>query len=309
MLNPPLFSIITVTYNSSQWVQQAIESILGAGYDNMEYLITDDQSNDGTWEIIEQYADSRLKKFKQQTNIGEYANRNFGLRQCTGEYVLFVDGDDYLLPGTLQKLETYIKMYPGAGSIWGVYDHYYTWKNLPLLLMPEETVKWIFMANYLFAHIGFSETVFKREELLKLGGLPENFIGGDTFIKKAIALEVPVLLVPSGLIFWRISDGQASAKLKKDYQGFRQNVRIDKEMLKRMKEKKMPVPVDIIERNIAIRNIKLLFKHTFLKRRLADGISLFKELHFSLSDLKFLFVKGDYSFKKNTLKKSLPHGD
>ncbi|RYZ26855.1 MAG: glycosyltransferase family 2 protein, partial [Chitinophagaceae bacterium] len=115
-----LFTIVTVTYNSSKWVKNAIESVLASDYASFEYIIADDCSSDETWEIISTYSDSRIRKFRHEQNRGEYANRNFALHKATGDYLLFVDGDDELYKDALSKLATYVGQFPDAGSIWGV---------------------------------------------------------------------------------------------------------------------------------------------------------------------------------------------
>ncbi len=298
MINQPLFSIVTITYNSSQWVSQAIESVIDSAFPDFEYIISDDCSTDETWQIIKTYDDPRIKAFRHQRNITEYPNRNFALGQSTGKYLLFVDGDDYLYGDTLQKLSDYIEAFDKAGSIWGIHEHYFPNEKLPVLLSPEEAIKWIYLANYLFGQIGFSETLFKISLLKKIGGLPVNFVSGDAYIKKLVALEAPVLLVPAGMMYWRTSPGQASAKLHKGYDGFRQNVIIDKDIVVRLSHKNYNLSIDQIKKNVAIRNVKLLLKHSFLKFKIMDGIRLYKELGFKIADFRYLFMKGDYSYRQ-----------
>ncbi len=297
-MDQPLFSIVTVSYNSGQWIKQAIESVLNGGFADFEYILSDDCSTDDTWNIIQSYSDPRIKCFRQQTNLTEYPNRNFALGKATGKYLLFVDGDDYLYPDTLQKLSSYLEDYPQAGSVWGIYKEYFPVERLPIMLSPEQMIKWLYLANYPFGHFGFSETLFSVSLLKKMGGFPTHFIGGDTYIKKLVAVEQPVLMVPAGMMYWRMSPDQASSRLSRNYQGFRQNVNIEKEIIQRLDEKKLNVPIHTIRRNIAIRNVKLLFKHTFLKFKILDGIKLFRELGFKIADLRFLFVKGDYTYRK-----------
>ena len=291
-----LFTIVTVTYNSSKWVRQAIESVLASEFTDFEYIIADDCSTDDTWEIIRSYPDTRIKAFRQETNLNEYQNRNFALGKASGEYLLFVDGDDELYAGTLRKLAAYIAQFPGAGSIWGISENQLNFCRLPLLLSPSEISKWIFLANIRIAHIGLAETLFKTALLKSVGGFSTKFVSGDTHMKKILAMEAPVLIVPAGFVYWRVSDGQASSKLSANYNGFRNNVAIDKDILARMKNKNLRVPVGQIEKNIKIRNIKLLLKHTLLKGKVLDCVRLYRELQFRLSDFRFLFMKGNYDY-------------
>jgi glycosyltransferase involved in cell wall biosynthesis len=295
-LNQPLFTVATITYNSSKWVKQAIESVLASGFSDFEYIISDDCSTDRTWQIINSYNDPRIKAFHQNKNIGEYPNRNFALSKASGKYILYVDGDDELYADTLQKLEQYIKQYPEAGSIWGITEKYFSSRNLPLLLPSEEIIKWIYLANISFAQIGFAETVFRIDVLKNLGGFSEKFISGDTYIKKLIAVEEPVLLVPPGFVFWRITPGQASSKLPTNYNGYRNNVLIDRAIISTILKKNYKLPFKTIERNIQIRDTKLLITHTLKKGKVFDFFSLCQEFGFTFKDVKYLFKKGDYSY-------------
>ena len=297
-MSAPLFTVVTITYNSSKWVGKAIETVLASHYHDFEYLICDDCSTDDTWNIINTYSDPRIKTFRHDQNGGEYPNRNFALQKSAGKYMLFVDGDDELFPDTLGKLAGYIERFPEAGSIWGAPESECDFCILPKLLYPEEITKWIYLANIRLANIGLAETLFKTELLKHLGGFSTKYISSDTHMKKLCALESPVLIVPPGMVYWRVSEGQASSRLKVNYNGFKNNVAIDQEVLPQLKKKTLDIPFFQVEKNIRIRNIKLLFKHTFLKGKIGDGIGLFKEFDFKIFDLLYLFKKGDYSYKK-----------
>ena len=68
----PDITIAMVTYNSEQYVEFAVKSILQSGYENFELIISDDHSTDNTWEIIQAIQDPRIRKFQNISNIGEY---------------------------------------------------------------------------------------------------------------------------------------------------------------------------------------------------------------------------------------------
>ena len=293
-----LFTVITVAYNSSTWIKEAIESVLASDYIDFEFFISDDCSTDDTWKIIENYNDPRIKAIKQTINIGEYNNRNFAIKNAVGKYVLFVDADDMLYKDTLGKLKSYIDRYPEVDTIWGIPKEKWPFIQLPFLLKPPEAINWIYLANlHPIAQIGFSETIFKRESLLQIGGFATDYITGDTHIKKMLAINNSILLVPAGIIFWRVSSNQASGKLSLNYNGYRNNVKIDKEVIESLKKLHAQVDIKKIEKNIQVRNVKLWVKHTIRKRKFKDAYILFKEFHFRVSDLKYLFIKGDYKYR------------
>jgi glycosyltransferase involved in cell wall biosynthesis len=92
-----------VTYNSSKYVRVAIESILASTYNNFELIISDDCSTDNTWQIISEYKDLRIKAYQNETNLREYANRNRCIDLASGEYFIFIDGDDYIYPHGVEQ--------------------------------------------------------------------------------------------------------------------------------------------------------------------------------------------------------------
>lgn len=92
-LNPKV-SIIVPCYNVAPWISECLDSILANSYDNYEVLCVDDGSTDGTWELLDKYANNPHVRLFHQTNSGVSAARNVGIRAMSGDFVLFVDGDD-----------------------------------------------------------------------------------------------------------------------------------------------------------------------------------------------------------------------
>ena len=92
-----LFSIIIPTYNRAHTLERAIQSVLTQTYQNFELLIVDDGSTDNTNEIVERIADKRICYYKKKNEERNIA-RNFGVSHAQGDYVCFLDSDDYLLP-------------------------------------------------------------------------------------------------------------------------------------------------------------------------------------------------------------------
>ncbi|HNW96935.1 MAG TPA: glycosyltransferase family 2 protein [Bacteroidales bacterium] len=97
------FSIILPTYNRSNFLGKAIESVLSQTFSNWELLIVDDGSTDNTKEVVDYFKDSRIQYFFQQ-NAERSAARNKGISNAKGNYISFLDSDDYMLPDFLEKL-------------------------------------------------------------------------------------------------------------------------------------------------------------------------------------------------------------
>lgn len=108
----PLISIVIPTYNRARDLERALRSVLAQTYPHWEALIVDNHSSDTTDELLKDFNDSRIKLFKVQ-NVGVIAaSRNLGIKHARGEYIAFLDSDDWWTP---QKLETSLH-YLGQGA-------------------------------------------------------------------------------------------------------------------------------------------------------------------------------------------------
>lgn len=93
----PLVSIILPVYNSEAYVVETVNSALGQTYQNIEVIVVDDGSTDGSLSLVEQINDSRLRVFTQ-INQGACVARNRGIIEAKGEFIKFLDSDDVLYP-------------------------------------------------------------------------------------------------------------------------------------------------------------------------------------------------------------------
>lgn len=108
-MQPPKFSIITITYNASQWLERTILSVLSQSYPAIEYIIIDGASTDGTVDIIRQYA-SGIATWVSEPDKGLYDAMNKGLKRATGDYVWFINaGDTLYTADTVQKIAASLK--------------------------------------------------------------------------------------------------------------------------------------------------------------------------------------------------------
>ncbi len=98
-MNKPLLSIIVPCYNVASFLPRCIESLIKQTYVNVEILLIDDGSTDDTPILCDQYAkvDSRVKVIHQE-NHGSSASREIGLKHIEGDFVTFVDADDWVHP-------------------------------------------------------------------------------------------------------------------------------------------------------------------------------------------------------------------
>lgn len=89
-------SIITVCYNSEEYIEEAVKSVLFQTYQNIEYIIIDGKSTDGKLNIINKYKD-RISKIMSEKDEGIYDAMNKGAQVATGDIIYFLNSDDRLI--------------------------------------------------------------------------------------------------------------------------------------------------------------------------------------------------------------------
>jgi len=122
---PPKISIVTPSYNQAQYLEECIDSILSQGYPNLEYVIMDGGSTDGSVEIIKKYA-KHLTYWQSCPDGGQYAAINAGFARTTGEIMAWLNSDDKYHPNALLKAayifsaHKEIEWITGRRTIWDV---------------------------------------------------------------------------------------------------------------------------------------------------------------------------------------------
>jgi len=107
-------SIITASYNYAQYLEEAIDSVINQSYQDWELIVVDDCSSDDSVEIIKSYCekDSRIMLVEQSENKGLKETLLLGLSHASGEWVAFLESDDFLAPDNLSKKVEIIQKYP-----------------------------------------------------------------------------------------------------------------------------------------------------------------------------------------------------
>lgn len=112
----PLISIVIPTYNRADLIQKAIQSVLDQTYQNWELIIVDNYSNDNTKEVIDAYGDQRISMLSIPRTGSVAASRNMGVHHSKGEWIAFLDSDDWWYPAKLSSV--YEVMQTGADLIY-----------------------------------------------------------------------------------------------------------------------------------------------------------------------------------------------
>lgn len=100
----PFFSVVIPTYNRAHAIQKSIESILIQTFRDFEIIVADDASTDNTEEVVCSMQDGRIHYFMNEKNLERCLTRNKGIEAAKGEYICFLDSDDYHLPNHLQVI-------------------------------------------------------------------------------------------------------------------------------------------------------------------------------------------------------------
>jgi glycosyltransferase involved in cell wall biosynthesis len=288
-MSNPLFTIITVTYNSSKYVRDAIESVLASSYKNFEYIIGDDCSTDETWEIIQEYNDPRIIRYRNEQNLREYPNRNKAISMAKGEWILFIDGDDIIYAHALSVLfGIFRKESDFAIAVMCPENEHYI---PPLKLNPKQLFE-IEFSEYGLINRALSHTVYKSSILKNSPFEINDFIGLDTLNRLQILVQENCLLIPDNLTWWRRSENQASKMI---------DISLKNEMFLMSKkiflDSKCPLTNNLKEnyiKNCKVKLVRRLFRLLF-KLNFAKAYQLFYVNEMYFSDLKYIF----YRIKRN----------
>jgi glycosyltransferase involved in cell wall biosynthesis len=122
----PVISIITVVLNGEKTIEETIKSVLNQKYKNIQYIVLDGGSKDGTIKIINKYKD-KIYYFKSEKDLGIYDAFNKGLDVANGDLIGFINSDDIFTDNALDILNKYYCKYPDKDFFFGaVKKHYAT---------------------------------------------------------------------------------------------------------------------------------------------------------------------------------------
>ena len=115
-MNNPAISVVMSVYNGEKYLREAIESILNQTFNNFEFIIVNDGSEDGSLDIIKSYNDSRIVVVDQE-NTGLAIALNNGIQIAKGKYIARMDADDISLPNRLEKQFKFLENNPDCVAV------------------------------------------------------------------------------------------------------------------------------------------------------------------------------------------------
>lgn len=174
----PLVSVVIPTYNRIDTLPAAIYSVLNQTYDNLELIVMDDGSEDGTEEYVKSISDKRVRYKRSDINLGPSAARNLGARVARGEYLAFQDSDDEWMPDKLEKQMGLMMESKEFSLVYCVFEKYRDGELLGYV--PSKSVPYEEKYGDLFVHLLLSPListqtiVVKRELFLEENGFNET---------------------------------------------------------------------------------------------------------------------------------------
>ena len=148
----PLFSVIIPVYNTKKYLNKCIKSIIDQKHNKTEIILIDDCSTDGSLKVCNSFKyHPSVRIIRHKKNLGVSVSRNDGILAAKGEYILFLDSDDWLYPGCLKKIEKLIIRNPKTEVIIGRYNSDGFPFNNKILF--KNTKSNTFSANKFFSYI------------------------------------------------------------------------------------------------------------------------------------------------------------
>jgi glycosyltransferase involved in cell wall biosynthesis len=214
----PTVSVVIPTYNRSDYILEAVESVLAQTYHDYEIIVVDDGSTDDTDKVLGPLIKDGKIRYVYQENLNKSAARNHGIRLAKGKYIAFLDSDDLFLPKKLEKqvlfldknpeialVHSWHRKFDDAGNHLGTRDtsRFSGW------VYPEILLTWSVL-------MAVPCMLVRAEVLADVGGFDEDVLWGeDLDIWRRITMRYPIDLIPEVLTEVRVHPGNLSTSKAK----------------------------------------------------------------------------------------------
>ena len=217
----PLVSIVIPTYNHAKFISKALKSVIDQTYKYWEAIIIDNESIDETYKIINEFNDPRIKYFKISNNGVIAKSRNLGIKEAKGEWIAFLDSDDWW---TKDKLEVcFSKITKDVDFIYHAHEYVNKSKSFfKKKIIKGRQLKKPILNDLLIgtitkgSQISNSSVIVRKNVLIKIGGLNENkiLVGSDdydTWLRIAQITD-QFLYINKKLSFYLVHNANTSSK-------------------------------------------------------------------------------------------------
>lgn len=303
----PFVSVIMPVYNSDRFIKEAIESVLGETYTNFEFLIYDDNSSDGSLEIIQDFAnkDKRIKLFKgniKQENVSRIYKLLADI--SNGRYFIPTDSDDICCPGRLQTLINVARQNDSASLIFGKTRIINEDGTETIGYCGEEVSPYkLFLRNF----VPDGASLISKEHYIVCGGYNENIEWAEDYeLRLRLLAQGPFVYVDKEVYWYRKHNNSWTSK--------KRNIRQEEIFKKEIAKKNIKVVENILtkKKRCQIRNnykynyreyVAIKFSAAFYLGRFNlikayKLLNLLSHSNLSLISLFWLFVDRIYSLPK-----------
>jgi glycosyltransferase involved in cell wall biosynthesis len=255
MTSVPRVSVLMTAFNRENYIAAAIESVLAQSFGDLELVVVDDGSSDGTVDVARGYAarDPRVQVFSNERNLGDYPNRNRAASLARARYLKYHDSDDVMYPHCLETMVAALEAYPEAGFALTT-SGYWHGGPCPMLSMPRQSYQREFLGYGMFM-CGPACALFQADAFRTLGGFDEAGVASDHLFWLRACARVPVVLVSGDLFWYRV---HATQELRSD-RAIRDGLAVSRRVWAALNA--ADCPLDSAEREIARRN------HAFITAR------------------------------------------
>ena len=218
MITSPKVTVVIPVYNREKYVAAAIESVLAQTFTDFELLVIDDGSTDRSREVVRSYHDPRIRLMCSETNEGIPKTRNKGIQFARGEYLAFLDSDDWAYPKRLAKQVAFLDSHPDYAAV----GAWIAWmdeggrslrrvRRKPVL--PDEIAAQRLFRQGIENSASMARTVVLRE----YGHQEEYDLAEDFDLWARIAAKYKLATLPEVLVRCRMHDGRIT--LEKAHRG------------------------------------------------------------------------------------------
>ena len=210
-------SIIVPAYNAEKYIDSCINKLLKQTYKNIEIVVVNDGSKDNTKEQLDKISNKNVKIINLDINSGAYYARRTGIKNATGDYIMFVDSDDYIDNNTVEELVNIIKDYNADIIKFRLIKEpskkespiLFNGQKKPYLIENEHNLELI---NELLTTINLNNlaTMIIKKELLKNGDIDRRFNMGEDFIQACYAYTLAQRIVFIDNIYYHYSSNPDS---------------------------------------------------------------------------------------------------
>jgi len=214
----PKISVVMTVFNGRRFIREAIDSILNQTFGDLELIIIDNASTDGTKEIVHSYADSRIVFIENRENLGQTKALNIGIKQARGEFIARMDADDISLSNRLELQHKYLQEHKEVAVVGAWYyeidEEGRFIREFKLPVNPMQIKAYLSASSGLTYHcIPHPIVLMRKSAILDVELYDENYIAQDYDLWVRISRKFLLANINKPLFKYRICKNSQTSSL------------------------------------------------------------------------------------------------